>query len=212
MNTHTSSALLANEAQKLREALEKFKGGDAVFSAAGHVVFEETEDWPRIDLNCGLAVNKLVRNPLARYIAAACNAAPALLREIERLRAENERERASRQQAQRELEQAQEDRNRARMRGEVDARRTLQPIIDRAVATEREACALVCESHMDKAEQDKADQRARDAEARGDMEDQLARLQHWSVVSTFNAGLRNAAKDIRARGADQQPAAEASHA
>lgn len=77
-----------------------------------------------------------------------------------------------------------------------------------AVLAEREACAQVCEAQMDQAEQDKADRRAREAQGRGDEKDQLARLRHWSVVSTFNAGLRNAAAAIRARGAAAQ---EVSH-
>lgn len=72
------------------------------------------------------------------------------------------------------------------------------------VATEREACAQVCESHMDKAELQRAEQRASEARERGDMQGELARMKHWSTVSTFNAGLRNAAAAIRARG---EPAA-----
>jgi hypothetical protein len=81
------------------------------------------------------------------HIVAIKDAATALLSDLRQVRreldgalAELARERVSRQQAQREMEQAQADRNKARMRGEVDARRTLQPVIDRAVAAEREAC------------------------------------------------------------------------
>lgn len=60
-----------------------------------------------------------------------------------------------------------------------------------------EEAATVCDSMQDHEELQKANKKAREAEKAGDKRGQLSRLQHWSVVSTFNAGLNNAAQAIR---------------
>lgn len=61
-------------------------------------------------------------------------------------------------------------------------------------AAERERCAAICEGLADRNEQATADQRSREAP---DEKEQLARLRHWSTVSTYNAGMKNCAAAIR---------------
>lgn len=61
-------------------------------------------------------------------------------------------------------------------------------------AAERARCAAICEGLADRNEQATADQRSREAP---DEKEQLARLRHWSTVSTYNAGMKNCAAAIR---------------
>lgn len=67
-----------------------------------------------------------------------------------------------------------------------------------AVRVEREACVAICEALKDRAEEEKALANFKAAEGKG-VGDALARGQHWSAVSLYNAGLNNAAVAIRSR-------------
>ena len=70
----------------------------------------------------------------------------------------------------------------------------------KAAEEEREACAQVCEMHIDKHEAEKAKKRVESAQKCCDEASELQALRHELVVSTFNAGIKTCAKSIRARG------------
>ena len=77
---------------------------------------------------------------------------------------------------------------------------TVRRLIAEAVAAEREACALACESVRDLREEVKAALKVADAMKEGDADALLQRLRHESSVRLFNTGLDNAAAAIRSRG------------
>ena len=66
-------------------------------------------------------------------------------------------------------------------------------------AAEREACAKVCDSLVDRVEAEKAKLRIDYARMEGDEEDELRAMRHELTVSTFNAGISKCAAVIRAR-------------
>lgn len=70
----------------------------------------------------------------------------------------------------------------------------------KAAATEREACAKVCDQKTDHKEAAKAKKSVADACAEKDQKRELNALRHELTVSTFNAGIAACAKAIRARG------------
>lgn len=69
-----------------------------------------------------------------------------------------------------------------------------------AVLAEREACAQVCDSLVDRVEAEKAKLRIDYARTAGDEEDELRAMRHELTVSTFNAGISKCAAAIRAQG------------
>ena len=66
-------------------------------------------------------------------------------------------------------------------------------------ASEREACAKVCDYFVDLAEAEKAKLRIDYARTAGDEESELRAMRHELTVSTFNAGISKCAAAIRAR-------------
>ena len=66
-------------------------------------------------------------------------------------------------------------------------------------AAEREACAKVCDSLVDRDEAEKSKLRIDYARTAGDEEDELRAMRHELTVSTFNAGIGKCAEAIRAR-------------
>ena len=70
----------------------------------------------------------------------------------------------------------------------------------KAAATEREACAKVCDQKTDHKEAAKAEKSVADACAEKDQKRELNALRYELTVSTFNAGIAACAKAIRARG------------
>lgn len=77
--------------------------------------------------------------------------------------------------------------------------RTVQRIQQEAAAAEREECAKVCDSLVDRAEAEKARQRVGYARTANDEESEQA-MRRELTVSTYSAGIRRCAAAIRARG------------
>ena len=73
-----------NPIEKIQSAFEAIRGKLGPASVhCGHVTFAETEEWPSIDINVRLAVNREVSGPMSRWLCTVGNPASiqALLEE-----------------------------------------------------------------------------------------------------------------------------------